>query len=202
MLQLPRQLLPLHKFPFPESPSLPINASEALLCSQSHDTVLSHTASDITSFSFDGDPRCPTRDNHQPRGFSYSLHSFCQSISSINHPLEESKKLLCFAGRPVVQVLATTMIGATSYPLSFRVSLLVLLLHFGVAFLPFHHSSTRVIRNAIEFRRHMFTGIVEEIGTVKALEERDDILMWDGSTGKGTVMTVEASVAIKGAYPG
>ena len=48
----------------------------------------------------------------------------------------------------------------------------------------------------------MFSGIVEEVGTVKALEERDNILMWDGCTGKGTVLAVEADLVIKGIYPG
>lgn len=36
----------------------------------------------------------------------------------------------------------------------------------------------------------MFTGIVEDIGTVAALEERDDMELWDGTLGSGTVLTV------------
>ena len=48
----------------------------------------------------------------------------------------------------------------------------------------------------------MFTGIVEEIGTVKSFEERDDIVMSDGSTGKATLLTVEGMVVMDGAYPG
>jgi len=48
----------------------------------------------------------------------------------------------------------------------------------------------------------MFTGIVEEIGTVISLEERDDMPLWDGSKGKGTELTVKGKVAMDGAYLG
>jgi riboflavin synthase len=40
----------------------------------------------------------------------------------------------------------------------------------------------------------MFTGIVEDMGTILQLEERDDIPSWDGSgITSGTVMTIQAS---------
>lgn len=48
----------------------------------------------------------------------------------------------------------------------------------------------------------MFTGIVEEMGTVVNLEERDDMLLWDGSKGKGTELTVKGEVVLDGAYLG
>lgn len=48
----------------------------------------------------------------------------------------------------------------------------------------------------------MFTGIVEEMGTVVSLEERDDMPLWDGTKGKGTELTVEADVALEDAYLG
>mmetsp|Transcript_6582 Transcript_6582/g.7563 ORF Transcript_6582/g.7563 Transcript_6582/m.7563 type:complete len:269 (-) Transcript_6582:40-846(-) len=50
--------------------------------------------------------------------------------------------------------------------------------------------------------RNMFTGIVEEMGTVVNLEERDDMTLWDGSKGKGTELTVEGKVVLDGAYLG
>ena len=50
--------------------------------------------------------------------------------------------------------------------------------------------------------RFMFTGIVEEMGTVVNLEERDDMTMWDGSTGCGTELTVKGDVILEGAYLG
>ena len=50
--------------------------------------------------------------------------------------------------------------------------------------------------------RNMFTGIVEEMGTVVNLEERDDMLLWDGSKGKGTELTVKGEVVLDGAYLG
>lgn len=51
-------------------------------------------------------------------------------------------------------------------------------------------------------QRDMFTGIVEEMGTVVALEERDDMPLWDGSTGKGTELILEGNVVMDGAYLG
>lgn len=50
--------------------------------------------------------------------------------------------------------------------------------------------------------RNMFTGIVEEMGTVVKLEERDDMTLWDGSKGKGTELTVQGDVVLDGAYLG
>jgi riboflavin synthase len=48
----------------------------------------------------------------------------------------------------------------------------------------------------------MFTGIIEEMGTVVALEERHDMPLWDGSTGSGTELTVKGNVVMDGAYLG
>ena len=48
----------------------------------------------------------------------------------------------------------------------------------------------------------MFTGIVEEMGTVVSLEERDDMTLWDGTTGSGTELAVHADVMMDGAYLG
>lgn len=48
----------------------------------------------------------------------------------------------------------------------------------------------------------MFTGIVEEMGKVVSLEEREDMTLWDGSKGKGTEIIVQADVVMDGAYLG
>ena len=48
----------------------------------------------------------------------------------------------------------------------------------------------------------MFTGIVEEMGTVMNLEQRDDMILWDGTKGKGTELTVQGDVVMEGAYLG
>ena len=48
----------------------------------------------------------------------------------------------------------------------------------------------------------MFTGIIEEMGTVVSLDARDDMVLWDGSTGKGTELVLEADVVLDGAYLG
>ncbi len=42
----------------------------------------------------------------------------------------------------------------------------------------------------------VFTGIVEEMGTVVSLEERHDMALWDGSRGTGWVLTVRADVTL------
>jgi riboflavin synthase alpha subunit len=48
----------------------------------------------------------------------------------------------------------------------------------------------------------MFTGIVEEMGTVVSLEERDDMMLWDGSKGKGTELAVKGHVVMEDSYLG
>lgn len=48
----------------------------------------------------------------------------------------------------------------------------------------------------------MFTGIVEEMGEVVKLEERDDMTLWDGSKGAGTELTVKGGIVMEGAYLG
>lgn len=41
---------------------------------------------------------------------------------------------------------------------------------------------------------NMFTGIVEDMGTILEFEERENVLLWDGSTAsKGTIMTIQTS---------
>ena len=51
-------------------------------------------------------------------------------------------------------------------------------------------------------RCYMFTGIVEEMGTVIQLQERNDMPLWDGTTGSGTELTVQGNVILDGAYLG
>jgi len=48
----------------------------------------------------------------------------------------------------------------------------------------------------------MFTGIVEEMGTVINMEERNDMTLWDGTKGKGTELIVRGDVVMDGAYLG
>jgi len=48
----------------------------------------------------------------------------------------------------------------------------------------------------------MFTGIVEEMGTVVGLEERSDMTYWDGTVGSGTELTVKGNVVMEEAYLG
>jgi riboflavin synthase len=51
-------------------------------------------------------------------------------------------------------------------------------------------------------RVRMFTGIVEEMGTVVSLTRRGDVALWDGTTGEGWVLVVGARAALAGAYLG
>jgi len=48
----------------------------------------------------------------------------------------------------------------------------------------------------------MFTGIVEEMGTVVSMQDRNDMTLWDGSTGQGTELTLRGNVVMDGAYLG
>jgi len=48
----------------------------------------------------------------------------------------------------------------------------------------------------------MFTGIIEEMGTVVSLEERNDMELWDGTKGSGTSLTIAAETVLQGAYLG
>eukprot|EP00611_Tribonema_gayanum_P003118 TRINITY_DN12433_c0_g1_i1.p1 TRINITY_DN12433_c0_g1~~TRINITY_DN12433_c0_g1_i1.p1 ORF type:complete len:343 (+),score=136.16 TRINITY_DN12433_c0_g1_i1:361-1389(+) len=50
--------------------------------------------------------------------------------------------------------------------------------------------------------RAMFSGIVEEKGTVKSLERNSAIKLWDGSVGEGVELTIAAKVALEGASLG
>lgn len=50
--------------------------------------------------------------------------------------------------------------------------------------------------------RAMFSGIVEEMGTAIALRERDDMKLWDGTTGSGWELSVGASVVLDDATEG
>jgi hypothetical protein len=51
-------------------------------------------------------------------------------------------------------------------------------------------------------KRKMFTGIVEEIGTVVSMQERDDLLLWNGERGKGWELIIKVQIALEGAYLG
>mmetsp|Transcript_5579 Transcript_5579/g.17954 ORF Transcript_5579/g.17954 Transcript_5579/m.17954 type:complete len:269 (+) Transcript_5579:129-935(+) len=48
----------------------------------------------------------------------------------------------------------------------------------------------------------VFSGIVEEIGEVRRLEQRDDLPLWDGGVGEGVELEVGASTVLEGAYLG
>jgi riboflavin synthase len=47
----------------------------------------------------------------------------------------------------------------------------------------------------------MFTGIIEEIGTVESLETAE-LDLWDGTRGPGVVLTIACALALEGAYIG
>lgn len=48
----------------------------------------------------------------------------------------------------------------------------------------------------------MFTGIIEELGTVHSLDPAATLTFWDGSTGPGTLLTISCALALEGAYIG
>uniref|UniRef100_A0A7S1TQH2 Lumazine-binding domain-containing protein n=1 Tax=Phaeomonas parva TaxID=124430 RepID=A0A7S1TQH2_9STRA len=51
-------------------------------------------------------------------------------------------------------------------------------------------------------RRNMFSGIVEEVGEVKSMQENKAMTLWDGSVGKGWELEVVSGTAVQGAELG
>ncbi len=58
------------------------------------------------------------------------------------------------------------------------------------------------VRGSTSSYLSMFTGIVEEIGTVVSLEQRDDMVLWDGTRGQGTELVVKGDIVLDEAYLG
>ncbi len=48
----------------------------------------------------------------------------------------------------------------------------------------------------------VFSGIVEEMGSVVSLNHRDDMVLWDGTKGVGTELTIQCKVSLVDAYDG
>jgi hypothetical protein len=67
----------------------------------------------------------------------------------------------------------------------------------AAAFVP--RTTKNAARSLVHF---MFTGIVEEMGIVVSMEERDDLTLWDGTKGKGTELVVQGKVVLEDAYLG
>ena len=89
-----------------------------------------------------------------------------------------------------------------SMKLLLSISLITSLAALCAAFTPIPLSNHVQFKSSSRTARNMFTGIVEEMGTVVSLEERDDMPLWDGSKGKGTELTVKGGVVLDGAYLG
>ena len=49
---------------------------------------------------------------------------------------------------------------------------------------------------------HMFSGIIEEMGTVEDINFTTKMKMWDGTIGEGVELTIKADVAVQEAYIG
>ncbi|KAF1779297.1 Lumazine-binding domain [Phytophthora cactorum] len=58
------------------------------------------------------------------------------------------------------------------------------------------------IRGAHFRFEHHVHGIIEEIGTVVSMQERNDLLLWNGERGTGFELVVHVKVALEGAYLG
>lgn len=48
----------------------------------------------------------------------------------------------------------------------------------------------------------MFSGIVEEMGSVASLVKNEKVKLWDGSVGEGVELTVKANTVLDGAEEG
>lgn len=72
------------------------------------------------------------------------------------------------------------------------VSLLLVSLGLAASWTALHRVPTRGV-NRCTVPRAMFSGIVEEMGTIRSLRKVDGLSLWDGSVGQGWKMEVEAS---------
>ncbi len=70
------------------------------------------------------------------------------------------------------------------------------------AFAPASLQRATVVAATTNTALGMFTGIVEEMGTVVNMQDRNDMTLWDGSIGRGTELTVRGNVVMDGAYLG
>jgi len=62
----------------------------------------------------------------------------------------------------------------------------------------------RLSKDREMIRRHMFSGIVEEMGEVVSLKSSAEMTLWDGSVGEGTELVVKSpsGLVLDGAYEG
>lgn len=73
-----------------------------------------------------------------------------------------------------------------------------------------HHRGGRVVvpttatSTLTTTARHMFTGIIEEMGTVVSLNSRTDLPLWDGTLGEGTELIIHSNdgIVLQDAYLG
>lgn len=82
----------------------------------------------------------------------------------------------------------------------FKISIFAMLSVFCTGFSP--SPIRHVNRRSVHTSKNMFTGIVEEMGNVVKLEERSDMILWDGTKGHGTELTIRGNVVLDGAYLG
>jgi riboflavin synthase len=59
-----------------------------------------------------------------------------------------------------------------------------------------------VVSRSSNFARKMFSGIVEDMGTVEDFQSDKTMRLWDGSTGSGAELTVISKTAMEDAYIG
>ncbi|CAM9641870.1 unnamed protein product [Discosporangium mesarthrocarpum] len=65
--------------------------------------------------------------------------------------------------------------------------------------LPLHHLVATGRREVV---RAMFSGIVEEMGSIGSIIKNDKVALWDGTVGEGVELTVKAKTALEGATVG
>jgi hypothetical protein len=116
-----------------------------------------------------------------------------------NHPSTSNYQSILPAG---TLVFHTHLETTSTMKLFLSIVLSTSLVSLSAGFAPISLSNHAQAKLSSSTARNMFTGIVEEMGTVVNLEERDDMLLWDGSKGKGTELTVKGSVVLDGAYLG
>ena len=82
------------------------------------------------------------------------------------------------------------------------VAVLCLVISVVFSFMPQRLVKSVHQRDAKSPGRRMFSGIVEEMGTVEELRKVPDMVMWDGSVSEGVELTVKAETALGDSYIG
>ena len=89
-----------------------------------------------------------------------------------------------------------------TFILNMKILCVILILNSLVSGLISGRSRNAIFHSMGKFQRYMFSGIVEEIGTVKSIFPKKDMISWNGSVVEGVELSVIAEKVLSDAYIG